>query len=123
MQIIPVTTRLAIVGVLLFAGACGSTGKLQRVQDPSVPQIEAAATPQTLLFVTTACTDTPHRAVLTLDFAVIAREKGHNVAVFLAGDATMLAKPNVRSAVHAPGQPSATELMVKARDLGVRILV
>jgi hypothetical protein len=123
MQNHPFRARIGIAGVMLLAGSCGSTHELRLVQDLSVPQLEAASTPQTLLFVTTSSTDTPHRPVLTLDFAVIAREKGHDVAVFLAGDATMLLKPNVRSAIHAPGQPSATELMAKARDLGVRVLV
>lgn len=119
----PATASLIAAVALLFGG-CASSGVAPST-DVSYPTATPAseAAPQSMLFLTTSSTDSPHRAVLTFDFAVIAREKGYDVSVFLAGDATLLMKENVRSEIRAPGQPPAAELMKKAGSLGIPIYV
>jgi hypothetical protein len=120
-------SRITILLFAVLVGSCASvpSGTIARsevaLQDAAAPTASAAT--QSMLFITTSSTDSPNRAVLTFDFAVIAREKGHDVSVFLAGDATMLMKEGVRSTIHAPGQPSANELIARARELGIRVLV
>lgn len=78
---------------------------------------------QKLLFYTTAGTTTPHDTVLPFVFAVKASEKGHRPLVFLAGDATLLAKDGVRDAVRAPGQPDVATLWKRAMELKIPIFL
>jgi len=114
----------AFAAMASLAGACAvpslDTDGHASPRPAPAPSSEA---PQVMLFTTTSSTSDPHRAVLTFDFAVIARQKGHDVSVFLAGDATLLMKEKVRSEIRAPGQPAAMELVAKARDLGIPVYV
>lgn len=120
-------SRVTLPLVGLLVGACTSipAGGPARLDAPApiAASISGTIAPQSMLFLSTSSTDSPNRAVLTFDFAVIAREKGHDVSVFLAGDATMLMKEAVRSTIHAPGQPSATELIARARELGIPVFI
>jgi hypothetical protein len=119
-------------------GAAGATSKpIESPVDCAVPATAGAvatpwpesrpggkaATSQRLLFHTSSSTDAPHRAVLPLVFAAVAKEKGHDPVVFLAGDATLLMKDTVAAGVTAVGQPSAAEVIRKAVELGIPIFL
>ena len=109
---------LALASVALLVCGCAST---EPARSHGAREAATQAPVQRFVFYTTAGSGSP--AVLTLDFAVIAGEKGHEVSVFLAGDATLLMKDAVASAIRAPGQPGVAELLVRARDLGVPVYV
>lgn len=76
-----------------------------------------------MLFHSASSTESPHRVVLPLVFAIAAKEKGHDSVVFLGGDATLLLKDGVLDATRAPGQPDARSLVEKAAALGIPIFL
>lgn len=112
--------------MLILAG-CASPG--QESKPPQAPltslfsQGEQRPPTQSMLFYTTSSTDSPHRAVLTFDFAVTAKQAGHDVTIFLAGDGVFLMKDTVAQDIKAVGQPGAAELIAKAIALGIPIFV
>ncbi|HEX6811607.1 MAG TPA: hypothetical protein VF384_08300 [Planctomycetota bacterium] len=90
---------------------------------PAAPKAGHTGPAQKLLFYTSSGTTTPHDTVLPFVFAVKASEKGHRPVVFLAGDATLLAKDGVLDAVRAPGQPDAATLWKRAVELKIPIFL
>lgn len=113
--------KFATGAVFLWAlWACAAPPESQ----PMAPQEGGkAAGKQTLLFYTTSSTDSPHRAVLPILFAIKAKEQGHNAMIFLAGDAVLLMKESVAKDVKAVGQPGAAEVLEKAVELKIPIHV
>ena len=63
--------------------------------------------------------ENPTRAALGLLFARTAATEGHDVRVFLAGDAVHLARPETASAVQGIGTGPAAEHLEALRDAGV----
>jgi uncharacterized protein len=63
------------------------------------------------------------RAALALLVARTAAEEGHEVRVFLAGDAVHLARPPTREAVAGAGTGSAAEHWAALEDAGVPIFL
>lgn len=115
---------VATLESILAGGTCDVGSPTSRPASRPWPAEGAAkAGAQSMLFYTTSSTDAPHRAVLPFVFAVKAKEKGHDAAIFLAGDATLLMKSGVLGAVRAPGQPDAESLMKRAIELRVPIFL
>jgi len=67
--------------------------------------------------------ENPTRAALGLLVAKTAVAEGHEVRVFLAGDAVHLARPETASAVHGVGTGSAAEHLDALRAAGVEIFL
>lgn len=63
------------------------------------------------------------RAALALLVARTAAEEGHEVSVFLAGDAVHLARPTTREAVSGAGTGSATEHWQALAEAGVPVFL
>jgi hypothetical protein len=111
----------AAISLTLFAG-CRSPA-VQTSPPAFGGSGRAGAGKQKLLFYTTSSTDSPHRAVLPLLFAVTAAEKGHDAVIFLGGDGVLLMKDTVAADVKAVGQPGASELLARATGLQIPIRV
>jgi len=67
--------------------------------------------------------ENPTRAALALLVARTAAAEGHEVQVFLAGDAVHLARRETREAVHGAGTGSADEHWRALTDAGVAIFL
>ena len=67
--------------------------------------------------------ENPTRAALGLLVARTAAEEGHEVRVFLAGDAVHLARPETAAAVNGAGTGSAEEHLSALRDAGVPLFL
>ena len=65
--------------------------------------------------------ENPTRAALALLIARTAVDEGHEVAVFLAGDAVHLAREAPAGAVHGAGTGAAAEHLAALRDAGVTV--
>lgn len=63
----------------------------------------------------------PTRAALALLVASTAVSEGHEVSVFLAGDAVQLARPETADAVHGVGTGSFAESWDRLAEAGVPI--
>lgn len=117
-------TYLEEIGSILGAGCAAPGGVGEAPADaPRVPWWPPRDTPQRMLFHSASSTDSPHRVVLPLVFAINAKKKGHDPVVFLAGDATLLMKEGVLKATRAAGQPDAKSLVEEAAALGIPIFL
>ena len=67
--------------------------------------------------------ENPTRAALALLVARTAVDEGHEVRVFLAGDAVHLARPATRAAVTGVGTGSVAEHWTALEQAGVRIML
>ena len=67
--------------------------------------------------------ENPTRAALGLLVASTAAAEGHEVRVFLAGDAVHLARAETVEAVHGVGTGAAAEHLAALREAGVPILL
>ena len=65
----------------------------------------------------------PTRAALALLVARTASQEGHDVTVFLAGDAVQLARPQTAEATHGVGTGSVAEHWQALADAGVPMLL
>jgi predicted peroxiredoxin len=65
--------------------------------------------------------ENPTRAALALLVARTAAAEGHEVAVFLAGDAVHLAREETAAALHGVGTGSAAEHLAALRDAGADV--
>lgn len=65
--------------------------------------------------------ENPTRAALALLVARTAVDEGHDVRVFLAGDAVGLARPATAEAAHGIGTGSVSEHLAALRDAGVTL--
>lgn len=65
--------------------------------------------------------ENPTRAALALLVARTAAEEGHEVSVFLAGDAVQLARAETASAAQGIGTGSVSEHLTALREAGVPI--
>src|SRR5687767_9581508 len=65
--------------------------------------------------------ENPTRAALALLIARTAVDEGHEVRVFLAGDAVHLAREATAAAVHGVGTGVAAEHLAALRDAGVTV--
>ena len=65
--------------------------------------------------------ENPTRAALALLVARSAADEGHDVRVFLAGDAVHLAREATSTAVHGVGTGNATEHLAALREAGVTL--
>jgi predicted peroxiredoxin len=63
--------------------------------------------------------ENPTRAAIGLFMARIAAGEGHEVAVFLAGDAVHLARPETADATHGIGTGDVAEHLAELRKAGV----
>jgi predicted peroxiredoxin len=76
------------------------------------------------LYMATSDTADPTRASIPLHLAVNGSlEVGHTVGIVLAGDATELAKADVRDHLEGVGVPPMRELVAKARKHEVPVYV
>jgi predicted peroxiredoxin len=76
------------------------------------------------LYMTTSGAADPTRASIPLHLAVNGSlEVGHTVGIVLAGDATELAKADVREHLEGVGVPPVRDLLAKARQHEVPIYV
>jgi predicted peroxiredoxin len=64
-----------------------------------------------ILYLATAGSDDPTRAGFPFQWALGARDAGHDAEIFLAGEATYLMKKAVADAVLPVGMPPLRELM------------
>lgn len=67
--------------------------------------------------------ENPTRAALALLVARTAADEGHEVRVFLAGDAVHLARPETRDSVAGVGTGSAAEHWQALEEAGVPVLL
>ena len=67
--------------------------------------------------------ENPTRAALGLLVARTAAAEGHEVQVFLAGDAVHLVRPETAAAVHGVGTGSAAEHLAALREAGVPLFL
>jgi uncharacterized protein len=65
----------------------------------------------------------PTRAALAFLVARTALEEGHDVRLFLAGDAVQLARPETAEALHGIGTGSLAEHWRALRDAGVPVFL
>ncbi len=65
--------------------------------------------------------ENPTRAALAMLVARTAASEGHNVSVFLAGDAVQLLRPETAAATHGIGTGSFEEHLAALREAGVGI--
>ncbi len=65
--------------------------------------------------------ENPTRAALALLIARTAAEEGHDVRLFLAGDAVHLARQATAAAVNGVGTGNAAEHLTALRDRGVTV--
>ena len=66
-------------------------------------------------------TEDPTRATLPFLMAKGAKEAGHDVAIALMGDSTVLFNEGMASSVQGIGMPPLKELMQFARDNGIPV--
>lgn len=76
-----------------------------------------------LLLVGTAGVEDPSRATLPFHLAKAGKENGMDIAVVLAGDATLLMREAIRDNIHGVGFPPLRELFGHARASGVPLHV
>jgi predicted peroxiredoxin len=77
-----------------------------------------------MLYMTTSGTSDPTRASVPLHLAVNGSlEIGHTVGVVLAGDATEMAKADIRERLEGLGVPPLRDLLAKARQHEVPVYV
>jgi predicted peroxiredoxin len=74
-----------------------------------------------ILFHLTNGPEHPTRAALGFYMARLAAEEGHEVSMFLAGDAVTLVRPATAAAVHGIGTGSLSEHQDALRGTGARI--
>lgn len=72
-----------------------------------------------LLLIGTAGVEDPTRATMPFHLARAARESGIDVAVVLAGDASLLVKAGVRENIHGVGFPPLKEMYAHALEAGI----
>ncbi len=65
--------------------------------------------------------ENPTRAALALLVAKTAADEGHEVSVFLAGDAVQLLRPETAAATHGIGTGSFQEHWAALRDAGIPV--
>ena len=65
--------------------------------------------------------ENPTRAALAMLVARTAASEGHDVSVFLAGDAVQLLRPETAAATHGIGTGAFEEHLAALREAGVRI--
>ncbi len=76
-----------------------------------------------ILYLGTAGSDDPTRAGFPFNFALGAREAGHDAEIFLAGEATYLMKDQVAKEVFPVGMPPLSEMLKKVIDQKIPIHV
>lgn len=67
--------------------------------------------------------ENPTRAALGLLVARTAAREGHEVSVFLAGDAVALVRPETAAVAHGIGTGSVAEHLAALRETGVRVFL
>ena len=77
-----------------------------------------------VLYIASSGSSDPTRASIPFHLAVNGSiERGHDVGIVLAGDATEFLKPELVAAAEGPGLPPLRELLAKARDQAVPLYV
>jgi predicted peroxiredoxin len=77
-----------------------------------------------ILYFATAGSSDPTKASIALHLAVNGSvEVGHEPAVVLAGDATEMARADVRERIEGVGLPPVRDLFAKARDHAIPVYV
>ncbi len=76
-----------------------------------------------LLMIATAGVEDPTRATLPFFLGRAGKESGIDVAIALAGDATLLMKEAIRENLHGVGFPPFKELFAYARTAGIPLHV
>lgn len=77
-----------------------------------------------VLYIAASGSSDPTRASIPLHLAVNGSvERGHEVGVVLAGDATEFLRPELLEAAEGAGLPPLRELFAKARDHAVPVYV
>jgi uncharacterized protein involved in oxidation of intracellular sulfur len=80
-------------------------------------------TAQRFMIIGLAGPEDPSRASLVFAWANALAEAGHTVRVDLAGEATLLLRPDLSDSLAAPGLPPLKSIMAKLQDRGVPVFV
>jgi predicted peroxiredoxin len=85
--------------------------------------LAATVDPQRFMLIGLTGPEDPTRASLLFAWANALAEAGHTVRVDLAGEATLLFRPQLTDSLAAPGLPPLKSIMAKVQDRGVSIFL